>query len=476
MAARAQAIPTDDPARRQLAGLANLVQLERKARQAAAPSDLGFVMVNESSLLVPYRQAALWRSGARGGQVAALSGVAAPERDAPFVDWLRRACAHLGAAGQGVGGRGVGGMGAATPESAAIRAVGPADLPEGMAAGWAEWLPPHGLWVPLRRGAAGPDLGGLLLAREQAWTEGDRVLLGYLAEAYGHAWGALLGGRGGRRIRDRLLDRRRWVGAATLAGLVGLGFVPVRQSVLAPAEVIAREPALVRAPFDGVVDGVQVRPNEPVEQGALLLRLDPRRLENGLEVARKAHEVAAAEYRQTAQQAVLDPRSRANLAILQGRMEQHAAEVRYYEDLLARIEVRAPQAGVAIFEDANDWIGKPVAVGERIMTVADPADTLVELRLPVEDAIDLPPGAEVQVFLNVDPGRPVPARVEFHGYKAEPRQDGALAYRLKAAIEPGAERPRLGLKGTAKIYAREVPLYAYLLRRPLAELRRWGVS
>ena len=75
-------------------GQAQLAFLEvaRRARRAGDAAELAFVAVNDSSLLAPYRQAALWF--ATGG-VRALSGVVRPERNAPYVLWLERVCAHL---------------------------------------------------------------------------------------------------------------------------------------------------------------------------------------------------------------------------------------------------------------------------------------------------------------------------------------------------------------------------------------------
>jgi len=43
----------------QLFGLSTLVQLVKRARHAAPVQELGFVMVNETHGLVPYRQAVL---------------------------------------------------------------------------------------------------------------------------------------------------------------------------------------------------------------------------------------------------------------------------------------------------------------------------------------------------------------------------------------------------------------------------------
>ena len=68
------------------------VEVARRARRAGDAAELAFIAVNDSSLLAPYRQAALWF--ATGG-VRALSGVVRPEANAPYVHWLERVCAQL---------------------------------------------------------------------------------------------------------------------------------------------------------------------------------------------------------------------------------------------------------------------------------------------------------------------------------------------------------------------------------------------
>jgi len=433
-----------EPGPAQLAVVTTLLQLERRARHAAAVEELGFLMVNDTRGLVRYRQAALWR-----GRVAALSGAALIEANAPYVLWLNRLLRWA----QETHGR------------EAPTALSAADVPAEIGRDWAEWLPARALWLPL--GPGGEE--ALCLAREEPWTEAERQLLAHLADAYGHALRALDGRRGARRTRAR--GRVVLVGTALLA-LAGVLALPMPQTVLAPAEVIARAPSLVRAPIDGVVDRFDLQPNAPVAEGQLLLALDRTRLQNRLEVARKALNVAEAEFRQASQQAVFDSRSKANLAVLKGRMEQQAAEMAYVEELLSRVEIRAPRAGIAVFDDVNDWIGKPVTLGERILTVADPQSSELEIRLPVADAIALERGAEVKLFLNVDPQRPVAAHVTFIGYQAETTPDGVLSYRLKARFDGEGAPPRIGLKGVAKLYGEDGTLLFALLRRPLAAARQ----
>jgi hypothetical protein len=48
-----------------------------------------------------------------------------------------------------------------------------------------------------------------------------------------------------------------------------------------------------------------------------------------------------------------------------------------------------------------------------------------------------------------------------------------MAYRLKAEFDETDPRIRVGLKGTAKVYAGRASLIYYLLRRPLATARIW---
>ncbi|MDB5516979.1 MAG: hypothetical protein JWQ17_3737 [Tardiphaga sp.] len=440
----------------QLFGLGTLVQLLKRARRAATAEELGFVMVNETHALLPYRQAALWQRHARGaGKVIAVSGAATVDRNAPFMLWLNPAFAKLDED--------------ATP--GAIRPVDATGLPGSLGEGWAEWLPAHGLLIPLQTEGE-PALGALLLARDQPWTEGDAHLMSELAEAYSYAWTRFSGKRR-RSLLAVLFGRGLVIKLGLAAAVVAVLCLPVTLSALAPAEVVALQPTIVRAPLEGVVDHFEVQPNAPVEAGQLLLTLDPRAIENKLEVASKALAVAEAEYRQAAQQAVFDDKSRALLAVLKGRAEQRRADVTYNQSLLDRVKVTATRSGLAIYDDPNAWIGKPVAIGERLLEIADPTQAEIEIWLPVADAITLKPGADVDFFLNVTPESPLRATLRQASYEATQSPAGLLGYRLKAKLTDTTHPPRIGLKGTAKVFGERVSLFYYLLRRPLAAARQF---
>ncbi|MBF0624909.1 MAG: HlyD family efflux transporter periplasmic adaptor subunit [Magnetococcales bacterium] len=438
----------------QVRGLSLLLELETMARQAPDLGALGFLLVNETHLLTPYRQAAFWRREAPGrGAIAALSGLAEVDPQTPFVAWLNRRLAALDRDGSEPG----------------VRLVDPETLPAEERAAWDEWLPPRAIWLPLDFPGAG-RAGGLLLARENPWSAADQELLSHLSQAYAHAWFALLARQGARRWRSSWPRRPLMLLLGVLAlGMLGL---PVRQTVLAPAEVVAVDPVVVRAPQDGVVARFLVQPNRAVRQGQFLFALEDTSLKDRLEVARTLLDQARQELRQESQRAVLDRDSKIRLALLQGRMEQRQAELDHVEQLLARTRVESPRDGIALFDTVNDWLGRPVSLGQRILTIADPDATELELHLPVKDAVQLQPGAEVRLFLNTQPGNPLVARLTEASHQPFQTPDGFLAYRLKARFDATVAPRRIGLRGTGRIYGDRVYLFQYLLRRPLAELRQ----
>ncbi len=449
------ATPTPPNLEAQLFGLGTLVQLLKRARQAATEQELAFIMVNETHNLVPYRQAVLWRRDRAGsGRVIAISWGAVVERNAPLTLWLERALGRLD-----------------TDMADAPKPVSAADLTGSLAEEWAEWLPAHALRVPLAL-EPGRILGVLLLAREQPWGEGERHILQELADGFAHAWANFLGGRR-RPLLARLRERRNAIKLAIAALAFAALWLPIPLSALAPAEVVPLKPTIVRAPLDGVVDHFAVQPNAAVKEGQLLLELDPRAIQNKLEVATKALAVAEAEYRQAAQEALFDDKSRAKLAVLKGRMDQRRADVTYAQSLLDRIHVTASRSGLALFDDPNDWIGRPVTIGERLLEIADPSQGELEIWLPAADAITLKPGADVEFFLNVSPGAPLRAKLHQASYEATVSPANLLGYRLKATLDDPAEMPRIGLRGTAKLYGERVTLFYYLARRPLAAARQF---
>lgn len=411
------------------------LELEHRILKAKRTVEAEFAAVNLGHTLVPYRQAALWDNG-----VIALSGVASVEANSPYVLWLDKVFRQVGS------------------DHPVLIDAG--DLPGDLREQWGDWLPAHGVVLPC-------GSGQLLFARDDVFAWDEVTLLERLADLVGMTRVALTP----KRLSIKLpKGRRAWALAA--AGLL-VALLPVTGSVLAPAESVPAHPVVVRAPLDGVVDRILVKPNARVSEGEVLFALDSTTLSGRLDVARQQHATAEAEYRQAAQAMVFDAKAKAQVAILAGKAEEKAAEARLLESQLARIEAKAPRAGIAVFDDASDWIGRPVVVGEKVMAVADETDTEVEAWVSVADVGEVRIGGKLTLFLNTQPLSPVKATVRSVAYEASARPDSSIAHRVRATLAEGAAKPRLGLKGTARIDGDTVPLVWWAFRRPLATIRQF---
>jgi hypothetical protein len=445
--------------------LALLWQLSARAREAANEAALGFTIVNETQALVPYRQAAWWRAGsALPGAVAAVSGLPQCDPAAPYVQWLNSLCRSL-ARRPGVPAQADAGRGEAATQ-AYVFSVN--DLPPELGSEWGSWWPAHALWLPLFD-ARQRLLGAVVFAREAPFGANEVTLLNELAQVWAHAFHAFVPRPSPfalTLLRQGKLRRRVWIGLA-LACLL-----PVPLSVLAPAEVTAKDPFVVRSPLDGVIDRLYAQPNQRVAAGTPLFSLDPTTLASRDALARKNFDAAQEEYRQTAQLAVTDDKNRLDMALKKGKLEASAVELDYAAAQLARLRVTAARDGVAVFADPNDWIGRAVSVGEKVMLLADPSRVEMTAYLPVAENVDVKPGASLTLYPKSSPLVSYDARIDTIAYRAEPAPDGVLAYRIKASFT-GNRPPVLGVMGTARIHGRWVPLAYYLLRRPLASLRQW---
>ena len=434
-----------------LVRLVVLLQLQRRVRKAQG-AELPYIFVNETRVLVPYRQAIFWQAGLDGGwKVIAVSGLAAPDAGAPFVLWLNAACKAM----------------RRLPQQSSITHFEAGDLPPEMGAAWGEWLPAMGLWLPIC--SRGAPAGVLALFRNERFPDSEIELLSHLSEEYGQSLLPSTPDRPFLNFRIRLKNWRLWLLGLFCAALL----FPVRQSVLAPAEVTALQPAHIRASIDGVVKTFFVAPNQQVAAGDRLLRLEDNQLRTHLVVAQKNLEVARAELQQTQQLSLVDARSKVRLPMLQGRVEQLVAEVELVESQLARVVIFSPVDGVGIFDDPDIWLGRPISLGQKIMEVADPTQVRLEISLPMSEALPLAPGDEFLFFPNISPHAPVSGSLNFIGYQASETPEAGLAFTLRGLFAAGESAPRLGLRGTAKLYGKRAPLAALLLRRPFLQIRQW---
>lgn len=433
---------------------AMLLSFERRMRTCTSNREVSFRAVNETAGIMRHSQAILWRVDAFSRpMVVAASGLADISVDSPYQQWLRQVIRN------------------AVPDPFdAPKAVALADLSDELVAEGAEWSAPQLMLCPLRV----PDessLGGMIFFRTEPFTDADVAAGEWIAGSVAFALWAWRKDR--PRIRRWLRSRKvvRSVAAVAVA-LAAVGMIPVPLTALAPAEITSIKPIPITSPVDGVVKEILVKPNEIVKATQVVAVLEDTAIRNRLTVSDKALDIARADLQRVVYKSFSDDAARLELQVLESRVQEKSAEVAYLTELLGKLKLATPYGGVAVFPDTEEMRGKPVQVGERIMVVADPSLIDVTVYLPSDDAVELEAGARVVVFLHVDPLSSIEATITRSSYEATQGPDGALSYVVRAALAPGHAFPRIGLRGTAKIYAGKVSLAYYLFRKPLAFVRR----
>jgi hypothetical protein len=424
---------------RQPSRLEMLVEIEGAIRRLPTAQAIYYHAVNDAAEILGFEQGFAVRfDQAAKARIVAVSGVAQPDLRAPD---LRSASEFISTLNK--------------------TKSGPLELAEGA-----------GFWVPLVD-RDNKVFGGMLYMNAKPWPDGIGMIVTRLGETYAHALQALVPPQ---RLRAVSLPRPvKWL-VPLLLGAACL--VPVPLTALAPFEVVAENPRLATAPMEGVVADILVEPNQAVVAGQPLYTFDDTVLRSEAAVASQKVNVARARLQTTQSAAFRDNDMKRALSVTQKDLELAEAEFAYAKAMLAKITVLAPADGIAIFAARNDWIGKPVRVGEKVIEIAEPARVAYKISLGVHDAIALSDGASIRLFFDADPLDAKAAKLVEASYHAQEVAGGQLAYILKAmpekgGPEEGATAQRIGLRGTAQISGERVSLGFYLFRRPIAALRQY---
>ena len=437
--------------------IADILLLQQQLRSKVTLAELGYFLVNDTQKIAPYQIAVFYRHFRSHKKIEAISGIPVPIKEAPFYIWLKPLCKRINAQNL-------------TEPTVISKESQVCTFTTEQLKSWDEFLPPELLWLPLLS-AEGESLGGLLLARLESWQTDELRILDYWKNAVTHSVELLSHKKHSIFTPLKNVKTLAWV--ILVAILIGILFIPINLSVLAQAEIVPKKPIVIRAPLEGVISEVFALPNKAIKKGTLLITLDDTELQSRIDVATQELEIAKAEYRRAEQSSVLNSEASAEIPMLAARIEQRHAEVNYIKSLLKRIKIHADDSGIAIVPDAYELEGKPVQLGERLLTIAKANSAELEMWLAVGDSIKLPKNAKVELFLNVSPEIPNLAQLHYVNFQAEMSPEGLFAFRARADFPLTDKMPRIGLRGTAKIYGEQVPLYYYLFRRPFAATRQW---
>jgi len=131
----------------------------------------------------------------------------------------------------------------------------------------------------------------------------------------------------------------------------------------------------------------------------------------------------------------------------------------------------APDNGVAIFSDKTSLEGRALSMGEKIMTIADPDNQQLLVRIPVQSLLPIADNQPMSFYLNTNPLNHYDGVISTIGYEPSPDPDGLLTYKIRATFDVDQGDLRIGWQGTAKIKSDWSIMGYALLRRPLIALR-----
>lgn len=428
-----------------------LLDLQKEALNATSSDALKFLITNKTHALIDYSHAVFWTGTPENPKPALVSGNTSLDDKSPYAQWFSNTLkSHL------------------ADKSDPIVHIKASELTDEDKSKWAENAAPYALIMSFKTSEEGA-LGGLWIERKTPFDDAEIALLEELHSAYCAALALQK-----RRIPAQFLS-----GLTTLKkhqklfwlALIVLAIFPVRLSITAPAEIISQSPGVVSAPFNSSVEDITVKPGDTVKENDVLVIMERQKLESDRQAAQQALEIARTNLSSIRRQALTSPEKKAELEVLQAEIDIKKIEYDFTSTLLERSEIKAPRDGIAIFSDANSIIGKPVAAGEKIMLIADPAKAELLVRIPADAMLPINKQSPAKFYLNVAPLKGYEAQILSIGYQASADADGLLTYKLRAKLNE-QDKPRIGWKGTAKIHGQWSILSYAMLRRPLITLRK----
>lgn len=436
-------------------GLATLLVLQDQIKGIRTLKEFGYFSTNETHRLIQYNIAFLWRKSETFNiELLDESEVAEVDQQTPTSQWIRKAIQEL-------------------LNSESVKKIQILEfkknklLSNELMQNWLPNIPEYAIWSPFLDKNQ-EITGGLIIFREEAFSEQELQMYLWLAKNYQYTWNVL--------TRSKLSSFIQWSRSKPrfkilLAIIILFLLIPTRLSVTASATVESQTPSPINAPIAGTIQSFLVKPGDHVTEGQLLVTLDKTDIINNVEVAEKKVKLSEAKLQSALIQGYNDPKTEEEVPILQAELSVDQSERDYAKSLLEKTEMRSPIDGIAIFDSKEDWVGQPVQAGENILTIADPRHVQLKILVPITDLITLENGSEGKFYIYGEVTQ-YPVVLTSVGYSARIMPNKIMAYEFIAKFVDPENAPRLGTQGTARLYGNYTPMIYFILRRPLQALRQ----
>ncbi|MBN8442588.1 MAG: efflux RND transporter periplasmic adaptor subunit [Thauera sp.] len=232
-------------------------------------------------------------------------------------------------------------------------------------------------------------------------------------------------------------------GGAPAGGPVIVEARPVRVATLADdvtavGSLVSNESVVLRPEVAGRISAIRFSEGARVGKGDVLVELDAAVQRAELQQARATLDLAEANARRTADLFERKFVSQSSLDNARSQLEVARAAVALAQARLARMQIRAPFAGVMGIRDVSP--GDFVKDGEALVNIEDIATLKVDFRLPELYLDRVRPGQTLEVTSDVLPGETFAATVDAINPLVD-AQGRALALRARLDNPQGRLRP-----------------------------------
>lgn len=432
--------------------IARLIGLEKKSREARTQDELNFVVVNETRQIIDFVNSyLLLKTPTDKYHVKAVSDLATVDRTAPLVTFVENIINDQ----KNTNLKEIQNL-EVDKISRSLKIKKPKNIPDNI------------LLIPIFSPQRGLQ-GFLITTRNEKFNDNEVELARHLSVTYGHAYNTFLTDFSIKDfLKKNFTGKRSWI---IILSIIFILVIPIKITSTAPVEVVPKNPRLITAPFDGVVKNIIVNNNDKINSGDLLIQIEDTDLKNSFNLAKQSLQVAEKELLRSRQFSFSNNEEKARLAELMAQVDLKKAEVESTSERLKNSKIYADKDGIAIVDQKNNWQGRPVSVGEKIITIANPKKVEFLIWLPVKDSLIIKENTDVKVFLDINPIKPLKGKLKRASYQSSLSPEEVLSYQISASFE-GEEIPRIGLRGTAKIYGSRVTLFYYLFRKPITFVRQ----
>lgn len=433
--------------------LALLNRLSLNAFKAKSKDKLIFLMLNDTLQILNYQRAVLWDIE-KEPQLLGVSGQVEISKDSALAQKWLRLVKELKNKGN--------------PQKITIESFEEnkeifKEIQEARTQPAIQWIPVNikdqpvlGFWLERWD-------GGL-------WRNEDLEVLGFLTQAYGAAWEHFA-----KPKRFAFLTKKKTLAIALIV-LLGLIFIRVPLRVVAPMEVVPKNPLHVTAPVDGVIEEVLVGPGESVKKGQPLAKYDESIAEHELKAAQKQVEMLKAELHRANTEVFGDKppptdadqsdRKLSDISVLRLQLEREEVQLSLINSQLEKMSLKSPEDGIVVIENPDEWRGHPVRIGDHILIVTDPFESKIRIWIPESDNVPFDKDKTIKVFLNTNPENDLAAHLIYISDSSSVNAKGVPSYVAEADWVNPSKNVKIGLRGTAVLYGQDVSLLYLIIRRP----------